>query len=270
MTYIIIALILITLTAIYLFLIAPGKNSRKDNPLYAAKYAHRGLHSKDMTVPENSLTAFSKAVEAGYGMELDLNITTDNKVVVFHDDNLQRVCGVDKLVSDCSYQELSQYRLLDTDERIPLFSEVLELVDGRTPLVVELKHTKRNRELCEHAAKLLDKYNGQYCIESFDPGIVRWFRKNRPNITRGYLATGLKGYDTIPLYQGILLSTLLTNFYSRPNFVAFKHHDSHSKLRLNLFRQLGGKLIGWTVRDTDDKDYCNKYFDAIIFEFYRP
>lgn len=270
MTFIIISLILIAISAIYLFLIAPGGKPSKDSLLYAAKYAHRGLHSKDKTIPENSMSAFIQAVEAGYGIELDITITTDNKVVVFHDDTLQRVCGVDKAISDCSYDELIQFRLLDSEEKIPLLSDVLELVDTHVPLVVELKHTKRNRELCEKAAMLLDEYKGAYCIESFDPGIVRWFRKNRPNVVRGQLATSLKDYKSLPLHQGILLSSLLTNCYSRPNFVAYKHQDSHNKLKLNLFRLLGGKLIGWTVRDTDNIEYCEDYFDAIIFEFFTP
>lgn len=270
MTLIIIAIIVVVLFVLYIYLIAPGRKPTKDSPLYAAKYAHRGLHSKDKTIPENSMSAFTKAIEAGYGIELDINITTDNKVVVFHDDTLQRICGVDKAISDCSYDELTEYRLLETEEKIPLFSEVLELVDGRVPLVVELKHTKRNRELCENAAMLLVEYKGSYCIESFDPSIVRWFRKNKPKVVRGQLAAGLKEYKGLPLYQGILLSSLLTNFYSRPNFAAYEHQDSHHKLKLNLFRLLGGKLVGWTVSNTDDIEYCQKYFDTIIFEFFKP
>lgn len=270
MTLIIIAIIATVLIALYIFMIAPSRNSEQDSLLYASKYAHRGLHNKDKTIPENSMSAFSQAVEAGYGIELDINITTDNRVVVFHDDTLQRICGIDKAISDCSYDELTRYSLLDTDEKIPLFSEVLELVDGNIPLVVELKHTKRNRKLCEKAAMLLDEYKGAFCIESFDPGIVRWFRKNRPNVVRGQLATGLKDYNSLPLHQGILLTSLLINCYARPNFVAYKHQDSHNKLKLNLFRLLGGKLIGWTVRDNDHINYCKEYFDAIIFEFFMP
>lgn len=270
MTFIIIALILVVLFVLYAFLLAPGRQTQKDSVLYKAKYAHRGLHSKDKTIPENSLTAFSKAVEAGYGMELDINLTTDNQVVVFHDDTLLRVCGVDKAVADCSYEELMQYRLLGTDEKIPLFTEVLELIGGHVPLVVELKHTKRNKELCEHAAQLLDEYTGPYCIESFHPGIVKWFRKNRPNVIRGQLSAGLKNYKGLPLYQGVLLSSLLTNFMTRPHFAAYRHEDSHHKLRLNLYRMFGGKLIAWTVRDTNDIGYCEKYFDSIIFEFFTP
>lgn len=270
MTFIIIALIIVALSALYAFLLAPGRQTKKDNHLYEAKYAHRGLHNKDKTIPENSLTAFSKAVEAGYGMELDINLTTDNQVVVFHDDTLLRVCGVDKAVADCSYEELMQYRLLGTDEKIPLLSEVLELVGGHVPLVVELKHTKRNNELCEKAAQLLDEYEGPYCIESFHPGIVKWFHKNRPNIIRGQLSAGLKNYKGLPMYQGVLLSSLLTNFMTRPHFAAYKHEDTHHKLRLNLYKLLGGKLIAWTVRDTDDIKYCENYFDTIIFEFFTP
>lgn len=270
MTLIIIAIIASVLFALYIFMIAPGRNSERKSLLYASKYAHRGLHNKDKTIPENSMLAFSQAVNAGYGIELDINITTDNKVVVFHDDTLQRVCGVDKSISDCTYDELTKYNLLGTSQTIPLFSDVLELVNGKIPLIVELKHTKRNRELCENSAMLLDNYKGAYCIESFNPFIVGWFRKNRPSVVRGQLTAGLKEYKYLPLYQGILLTSMLANCCTRPNFVAYKHQDSHNKLKLKLFKLLGGSLVGWTVSDTDDIEYCIDYFDAIIFEFFRP
>jgi len=267
--YIIAALLVVF--GIYLFLLAPGRRP-KDAPavLWTSRYAHRGLHDqKNAAPPENSLATFEAAVEAGYGIELDINLTTDDQVVVFHDDDLKRMCGVEKKVADCSWEELQVMRLSGTEHRIPLFSEFLSLVGGRVPLVVELKATKRNAALCEKAAAVLDAYAGPYCIESFHPGIVAWFKKNRPGVVRGQLAAGIGEYRQQTLMQKLLLSTLLTNVWSRPHFAAYRHQDAHG-LRLRFFRLLGGKLVAWTVRDTDDIAWCERFFDAIIFEYFRP
>jgi glycerophosphoryl diester phosphodiesterase len=228
------------------------------------------LYEKDQSVPENSLEAFSAAAAAGYGMELDLTITKDNRIVVFHDNSLMRACGVNRGIGDCTFDELKDCRLFGTDESIPLFSSLLALVDGRVPLIVELKHTKRYRELCAGAATLLDGYNGLYCVESFDPRIVRWFKKNRPGIVRGQLANGIKSYGQTPWYQALLMSSLLANAYSRPHFVAYQHREARGKLGLFAYKLLGGTLVAWTVRDTDNVSKIKRVFRVIIFEFFRP
>lgn len=271
MILLIIVIVLVAVFVLYMFLLAPGFLPKAaPSRLWKTRYAHRGLHDRDNTIPENSLPAFSSAVSANYGIELDLNLTTDDQVVVFHDDNLKRICGIDRKIADCSWEELLQYRLSGTEERIPLFSEVLSLVGGRVPFIIEFKNTKRNKALCEKAAALLDTYDGPYCIESFHPGIVAWFRKHRPNVVRGQLAAGRKEYGRLPVWQVILLSSMLTNVSSRPHFAAYRHEDSHRKFKLWLFRRLGGKLVGWTVRDMDDIEWCKRYFDVIIFEYFRP
>lgn len=253
-----------------MLLLAPGRFPRGMNAaLWRTQYAHRGLHTKDKSVPENSMAAFSAAVEAGYGIELDVNITADDKIVVFHDDNLKRVCGVDRKIGDCTYKELQGYRLHGNSEKIPLFSDILALVGGAKAIIVELKSSHRNKALCERTAALLDKYTGPYCIESFDPRIVLWFKKQRPQTIRGQLSAGRRNYVSQPYYQTVLLSGLFTNIVTRPHFVAYKHEDS-KMFKLGLYRLLGGKLFGWTVRDTDDAQRLIRYFDAIIFEFFRP
>ena len=114
---------------------------------------------------------------------------------MFHDDTLNRVCGVDSRVDEKTYDELSKISLCGTTQTIPLFSEVLKTVRGRGPLIVELKNGKRNEELCEKTYALLEKYSGEYCIESFNPFIVRWFKKNAPEVIRGQLANPPKDYN---------------------------------------------------------------------------
>jgi len=271
MIAVIIAAALIVVFALYIFLLASGRLPKAaPSVLWQTRYAHRGLHDKENTLPENSLAAFAAAVEAGYGIELDINLTTDDQVVVFHDDDLKRMCGVERRIADCSWEELQACRLAGTEHGIPLFSEMLSLVNGRVPLVIELKNTKRNATLCEKAAAMLDAYTGPYCIESFHPGIVAWFRKHRPGVVRGQLAAGIREYGGQPWWQGLLLSSMLTNVWARPHFAAFRHQDAHGRLRLKLFRLTGGKLVAWTVRDTDDIAWCERFFDAIIFEYFQP
>ncbi|WP_303870967.1 glycerophosphodiester phosphodiesterase family protein [Acetobacterium wieringae] len=268
-TYLILALVVLSL--LYLFMILPAKLPNHSNSfLWKSHYAHRGLHEKNRTVPENSILAFTKAVEAGYGMELDVNLTVDGKVVVFHDDSLLRVCGVDRLITECVSTELSDYHIENTEQTIPLLKDVLQLVAGQVPLIIELKNTKEWRKLCVKTAALLDGYAGVYCIESFHPGIVGWFYKNRPEVIRGQLSAGYRNLGGTSLWQRLLIASVVTNVVARPHFIAYKHEDAHHRLSLWLFRQFGGKLVGWTVRDNDDQVRCMDYFDVIIFEFFRP
>ena len=122
------------------WLLAPGTATKRQRaPFYGANFAHRGLHSRDKSVPENSLEAFRLAAEAGYGVELDVQLSKDGQVVVFHDNDLERVCGVEDRVDEWTYEELQTLRLVGTEQRIPLLSEVLQVIRGRGPLIVELK-----------------------------------------------------------------------------------------------------------------------------------
>lgn len=169
----------VCIVLLWLFL-RPGRYGEAQKQLvYGVNHAHRGLHTKDKTVPENSLPAFRAAAEAGYGVELDIQLSRDGQVVVFHDDTLDRVCGVHGRVDEFTFEELRGMRLCGTQETIPLLTEVFEVMGGRTPMIIELKTGRRNDELCEKGLALMRAYNGPYCIESFDPRIVRWFRKMR-------------------------------------------------------------------------------------------
>lgn len=271
MVLLILMMVLVLFSLCYLFIISPAElPTNSDVRLWRNSYAHRGLHEQDKSIPENSMAAFAKAVEAGYGIELDINLTADGKVVVFHDSSLLRVCGVDKLITDCTEEELLAYRLENTSEGIPMLEDVLKLVDSRAPMIIELKNTKKWPELCVKTAELLSDYHGTYCIESFHPGIVRWFYKNRPKVVRGQLSADHRSFEGVPWWQSLLISFIITNVASRPHFIAYNHEDARHRLDLRLFHLLGGKLVGWTVRDTDNTEDCRNRFDVIIFEFFRP
>lgn len=249
------------------FLVAPGKASgEKKAPFFGANIAHRGLHRADRSVPENSLAAFRDAAENGYAIELDVHLTADDRVVVFHDDSLRRVCGVEQDVEALTWRELRDLRLDGTGEHIPLLSDVLAEVRGRVPIVVELKTSPRRRELCERTWELLRAYNGDYCIESFDPRIVRWWRLNAPGVLRGQLSCTREqfGESATPV-QAFFLSRLLCNFLGRPQFIAYGL-DGRKPLLVRLVEKMGVMRFCWTSHDWKN-EVSN---DAVIFEFYRP
>lgn len=147
-------------------------------------------------MPENSLPAFRAAAEAGYAVEMDVHLTADDRLVVFHDDTLERMCGVQGVIDDFTLAELRALRLGKTECVIPTFAEALEALGGRVPLLLEVKRGHDNRRLCALTLEALRTYTGPYCVESFDPTIVAWFRRNAPDILRGQLSQPPKEYGT--------------------------------------------------------------------------
>ncbi len=212
-------------------------------------FAHRGLHDGRKVAPENSLAAFARAADEGWGIELDIQLSRDRQVVVFHDASLNRMCGICGRVRDYTYEELRALRLGESEERIPLFSDVLRLVDGRVPLIVELKGTGGfDPVLAEKAADLLDHYSGEYAVESFHPRYVYWFRRHRPLVRRGQLCTDFfltnaRGQR----WQFFLLESQLTNFITRPDFIAFDIRFPHHPW-FRFWRHFCTP-VGWTLRD---------------------
>lgn len=250
-----------------LFLLAPGRTTKKQRePFQSRNFAHRGLHTRDKAVPENSLEAFRLAAEAGYGIELDVQLSRDGEVVVFHDDTLNRVCGVDERVDALDLEQLQKLSLCGSRETIPLFSDVLKTIGGRVPIIVELKTGKRNGELCEKTLALLRAYEGPVCIESFHPMIVAWFRFHAPELLRGQLAMRPKGYrrEGMSPVVSFLLGNTLLNAAARPQFIAYRIEPRPLSVRLSEL--LGAMRFGWTAHSPVAEDGR----DAVIFEFYRP
>ena len=216
-----------------LILLAPGRATKRQKaPFMGMNFAHRGLHSRDKSVPENSLEAFELASRAGYGMELDVQLSKDGQVVVFHDDTLERVCGVNARVDELTYEEL--------------------------------KNGKRNRELCEKTYKLLSDYRGEVCIESFNPMIVGWFRRHAKDLVRGQLAMPASYYDGIKKPLAFLMSRGFTNILCRPQFIAYR--IGKKPLTVRLAEKMGAMKVAWTSHEPKNE----KGNDAVIFEFYKP
>ena len=253
--------------ALPLYMTAPGHASKeKKAPFMGRNCAHRGLHSRDKSVPENSLEAFEQAALAGYGVELDVQLSRDGQVVVFHDDSLLRVCGVDAKVWDLDYSKLSTLKLCGSSQTIPLFTDVLKVIDGRGPIICELKTGPRNRELCRKTRDILREYKGAVCIESFDPTIVAWFRFHGREFLRGQLTNSAKDFmkdgSSFPL--AFALSHLAGNFMARPQFIAHKLCEETLPVKLNYL--FGAMRVCWTSHEPRNE----KGKDCVIFEFYRP
>lgn len=264
----IIAGLSIAAAALPLYLAAPARSSAGQKARFrGVNFAHRGLHTRDRSVPENSMEAFRLAADKGYGIELDVRLTKDGYVVVFHDDDLSRLCGVDGNVSDYTYSELKTFRLYGTEEMIPLFSDVLALINGRSPILCELKSCgRRNRELCEKTYGFISEYRGDVCVESFDPFVLRWFRFVAPELFRGQLAAPAKEYAGTAAgpFAAFLLSRGLANFISRPNFIAYKL--GYQPLTIRLAYMLGAGKFAWTSHEPRNEEGK----DAVIFEYYKP
>ncbi len=252
---------------LYLFMIAPRMLGRPDmRPFYNYYYAHRGLHDNATDAPENTMAAFRKALAAGYGMELDIQLTKDNIPVVFHDYTLERMCGKVGKVRDFTFEELQQFPVGRSRERIPKFEEVLNLVDGRAPLIVEFKMESTDLSLCPIADKLLSKYKGLYCMESFNPLGLLWYRRHRKNVVRGLLSTAFlreKEYNGLLYY---FLQNLLFNFMARPDFIAYNHQYADVWSRRICCKWLGAVSVGWTIKSKSELERARRFFDWYIFE----
>ncbi len=263
----------IVLSGLFLFSIAPNRQNRTDLmvPFTQQYIAHRGFFDNASDWPENSLAAFQKAVEHGYGIELDVRLTADHKLVVFHDTTLDRMCGADKAVAACTYAELQQYRLAGSNQKIPLLQDVLDLVDGRVPLIVEIKAETDWESAAQLTAEAMDGYGGCYCMESFQALVVRWFWKNRPDVLRGQLSNDFFGDASGgKWYQRFIPTNALFNCLSRPDFIAY-NHTSKNNVSYSVCRTLfpvGN--VAWTIRSQEELEEAKKTFDVIIFDSFIP
>ena len=262
MIYVLIALC--ALIFVYLFLIFPSPKKKGDLFKKQPLYAHRGLFGGD--IPENSMTAFEKAAEAGYGIELDVHVTADGVCVVHHDDSLARMCGVEKSIEKSDYADIKDAKLPD-GSTLPLFTEVLSLVGGRVPLIVELKCEKTDVRVADAAAEILKNYGGEYCIESFDPVVVARYKKKKLGVMCGQLAgrTYAKGDKIKRRVIKFAAENLLFNVISRPDFVAYEYKHRHN-LSFVIDRLFGAETAYWTITNEKARDDGLKRRAAVIFQ----
>lgn len=234
-------------------------------------YAHRGLHDKPF-VPENSMLAFQKALEKGYGIELDVHLLKDGGLAVIHDSSLKRTAGVDVNIEDLTLDQLKNYHLEGTTETIPTFREVLNLYNGQAPIIIELKATNGNAaKLSEAVCNALNTYHGPYCIESFDPRCLLWLKRNRPDVIRGQLSMNfMKNPSGQGKFIDFILTFLLGNLLTRPDFIAYKFEDRRNfsnLLCLYLWRMQGAS---WTITEQKNFEICAGESLLPIFEQFEP
>lgn len=269
-----IALIVISvfffLALLFLYCLKGRTGQKTMEELRRWNYAHRGLHNSGK--PENSMAAFRAALEGGYGIELDVHLMKDGNLAVIHDSSLKRTAGADVKIEDLTLADLENYRLGGTDEKIPLFSQVLELFEGKAPLIVELKTAGDNHAaLSDAACKMLDSYNCTYCIESFDPRCIIWLRKHRPQIVRGQLSENwLKPKSKLPWILKLVMTCHISNIATRPDFIAYNY--KHRKaFGTDICRKLWGvQGVSWTIRTKEDFDIAVREGWIPIFENFVP
>lgn len=269
--YIIVGIILI-IFILYLLTIMPRMIYRPDITPFAGRYyAHRGLHDNKTNAPENSLMAFELAIQQGYGIELDVQLTRDNIPVVFHDYNLKRVCGIDGIVKDFTFKELHKYKLYHSNERIPKLEDVLALINGRVPIIIELKIPWSATLTCERADKVLRNYQGVFCIESFNPFGLIWYKKHHPKIMRGQLSTDFfKDKEDGKRIKFIILQNLLLNFLAKPDFIAF-HYIHNRRLSFVICTKFyKAHAFAWTIKSEEALKESRKYFKFFIFDSFIP
>jgi glycerophosphoryl diester phosphodiesterase len=228
--------------------------------------AHRGYFNAEH--PENSLGAFARAVEHGFAVELDIQMTKDDVIVVFHDNDLKRVCGVDKKVKELTYAEIKELRLLDSNEGVPTFQEVLDVLDSKVLVVVEFKSVSgKNEILVDKAIEMLNAYPGKFVVQSFDPTIVRQLMKKAPEFRRGLLVGDMKETE-YPAALRYVLSHMMVNSMCKPEFI---DTDLNWCPRLmEKWHKQGKLLICYTARTLEQYEFAINKYDNVIFEQFDP
>ena len=261
----IILIIAAVVSVLFFLAIMPRMGHRKARKAFrGVYYAHRGLFDNDGDAPENSLKAFERAVKAGYGMEMDVQVTKDGVPVVFHDFTLERMCGKGGKVCDYTWQELKDFTLAKSRETIPLFADVLKAVGGRVPLIVEIKVEWMDLSVCPAADKLLRSYQG-----------LLWYRRNHREIVRGQLSDGFVKASRLKeswhlLVQNFLLQNLLFNWLTKPDFVAYNHKYEEVLARRLCKNLYGNMAVAWTIKSQEELERAKSKFDLFIFDSFLP
>ncbi len=234
-------------------------------------YAHRGFHDNKGDAPENSLLAFQRAAEYGYGIELDVRETMDEQLVVCHDDCVHRVTGEQKYISQMTAREVRELSLFGTEQKIPLFKDALRVINGKVPIIVEIKseNRKRTKDLCENVAFFLDSYQGATCIESFDPEVLLWYKKHHGLTLRGQLSDRFGFGIWYKRLGGFLLSLCIMNVFTKPDFIAYNYKQSHL-LRYQIMHWMNCFGAAWTVKSPEAMKSAARDFELFIFEGFHP
>ncbi len=230
--------------------------------------AHRGLHDAQAGIVENSMSAFEAAVEHGYAIELDVQITCDGDAAVFHDDRLERLTDETGKVRRRTSDEIKSIRLSGTNETIPTLEMVFDMVRGRVPILVEIKNpTRKVGKLEARVADLIAGYAGDTAVQSFNPLSLQWMHKNAPAIARGLLASDYRNITQVNMSRRarFVMKNLLLSPLSKPNFIGYDV-DALPAIAPAILRKIGLPLLAWTVRTDEQRATGARHADNIIFE----
>lgn len=219
--------------------------------------AHRGIHINE---PENSTKAIKEAIKKNYTVEFDVHLLKDGTIVVFHDDNLKRMTGINKKLKDCTYEEIKNIKLLNTNNHIPTLKEILKEVDGKVPIIVELKYDRRVGKLEKELVKILDNYKGKFCIMSFNPLSIRWFKKHKPEYIRGLLIS----HKT---KKKRFLSNKIMIFLSKPDFISCNYKLYKNKKIKKQMKKI--PVIAWTIKNDKNYEKFKDKFDNLTIDVYK-
>ncbi len=227
--------------------------------------AHRGLHDKDH--PENSISAFGRAIDEGYPIELDVQLLADGTVVVFHDDCLSRLTDNDGYIKFLNKSDLDILTLKNSKEKIPTFDEVLTFVNGKVPLLIEIKNQGKVGELEKKVIDYLKDYKGEYAVQSFNPYVLEYFAKHAPEIIRGQLAGFFRGEKLSFIKKYALKRMMLNKKISKPNFISYEAKRVPNRF-VRRYKKL--PLLVWTITSQSEYLKVVKYCDNVIFEGFEP
>lgn len=230
--------------------------------IYNKPIAHRGLWNDE--IKENSISAYQNAVNNGYAIEIDLYSSTDGELFCFHDQTLDRMTGEKGNIFDKTAEELNTLRLLDSQEKIPTFDELLQIVNGKVPILIELKN-QPNNDYIDNVVKKLLEYKGEFAIQSFDPTYIKRVKDLAPQFIRGILGT--KTYSKpLPFIKRLVVKNMLLNFLIKPDFISYSFEDLPLKKR----KTKNKCLITWTVTTEEDYLKVKGMVDNVIFEKFVP
>jgi len=221
--------------------------------------AHRGIHNSE--IPENSIAAFKLAIENNLTIELDIRLTKDNKIVVLHDETLFRMTGIDKKVCDCNYEDVKRLKLLNTDNNIPTFKEVLQIIDGKVPIVIEIKNEGRVGELEDRFLDMIKEYKGKYIVESFNPLSLIYLKNKNREVVRGQLVC--YEYENVGKLKSFILRHMFLNILSKPQFLSYKIEDITEKIAKRYCKY---KLFAWTIQSKQQYIKCKELGTNCIFD----
>lgn len=231
-------------------------------------YAHRGLHNHDKGIYENTLKAFDEAIKHGFGIELDTNILKDGTVVVFHDKNLKRLCGIDMALKDVTYEMIKDYKIMDSNETIHTLEAVLDYINNRVPIMIEIKPFGDKARHAETVYNIIKRINSPIVIQSYNPYIVYWYKKNAKEVIRGQISEFFRDSNFTFITKWIM-KTLITNKLTKPDFVNYGLKDIPNKY-IEKQKKKGVKILAYAAKTEQELDYMRTHYDNAVFEGFIP